>query len=387
MRGLFIDTYFENASPLETEEVDGALEFLPLADSERFSGNRQTTHWNFKIRVAPENVGRTLRLRLRQKTTIWNGQSVPAYGNDSLSSVFSIDGVRWSGISMLRSERPGIAAEMEIRLSHETVQVAHLVPYTESHLQQMQNRLAGISFVRINPIGSTVEGRPLEMIEIGDPNLPAVFFRARAHPWESGGSWFLEGLADFLTTSRPEAERALRTLSFCLLPMAARDGVARGMTRFTVNGFDLNRGWGSGREFDPALCPENACLKAWFERRKSENRLPFLAIDLHNDQQGHLHPSHPEPDNGYTARIDKLEGALRRNTWFTEGRTTGSFRNPGTIGEGLIEIFGVDALIWELRDAWAEGLGKIPLSEDWMQLGEQSVSALLDYRASISGMS
>ena len=67
--------------------------------------------------------------------------------------------------------------------------------------------------------------------------------------------------------------------------------------------------------------------------------------------------------------MGRFEDLLRAHTWFREGHTGHSFRNPGTFGEGLSEIYGIDAIIWELRYNHAEGLGRQPLAADWQAMG------------------
>ena len=38
-------------------------------------------------------------------------------------------------------------------------------------------------------------GAPLEIVRVGRPEAPyRVFLRARAHAWEPGGNWVVEGL-------------------------------------------------------------------------------------------------------------------------------------------------------------------------------------------------
>ena len=45
----------------------------------------------------------------------------------------------------------------------------------------------------------------------------------------------------------------------------------------------------------------------------------------------------------FLARMTTLEALLRKHTWFTEGGTRATFRNPGTLGDGWLERFGVAA--------------------------------------------
>ena len=72
-----------------------------------------------------------------------------------------------------------------------------------------------------------------------------------------------------------EARTFLRRYSVYILPMANKDGVARGRTRFNSNGKDLNRDWDL-----PAvaqLAPENFALEQWLEKMIQAGRRPDLA--------------------------------------------------------------------------------------------------------------
>jgi hypothetical protein len=63
--------------------------------------------------------------------------------------------------------------------------------------------------------------------------------------------------------------------------------------------------------------------------------------------------------------MQRLEELLRRHTWFTEGSTGANFRNPGSLGEGLLERYGIDACVLELNCNWIAGLGQYPSGEAW----------------------
>jgi hypothetical protein len=379
---LFLDSFFENASMLRWEQ-SGAdtvdLDLIP--DHGRMSPNCQMTHWNFRVHVPAAAVGGSLRVRFRPVNSCWNGHPGAALKREGLTSVVRAQGQPWQVVSMQDATDEGFAKEMRIPLLGPCTQVAHLVPYNDSDLQRTLDRLRGGPDVRIYPIGASVEGRLLEMVEIGGAEASAqVLLRARAHPWETGGSWLLEGLMRQLVS--PAAAELRRRLCVCVLPMANKDGVARGLSRFTVTGMDLNRGWFAGQPHDPVLCPENACLQAWLNDRQRQGRLPRLAICLHNDDGGNLHFSHPATDaEGYAARMRRFEALLRAMTWFTEGPAHAGFVNSGTFGEGLCEAYGIDALIYELRACHAAGLGRTPMPEDWLDLGRNLAFVLDRYVA------
>jgi predicted deacylase len=225
--------------------------------------------------------------------------------------------------------------------------------------------------VEIATIGRTVEGRPLEMLRVGRPEAThRVVLRARAHAWEPGGNWVVEGLVRGLLDDSPEARRCLERYAVYVMPMANKDGVARGMTRFNVLGKDLNREW--DRPADGTLAPENRALESWLEAMIAQGRRPDLVIDLHNDENGKLNISRPNVDfEKHLARMRRLEELLRRHTWFTEGSTGADFRNPGSIGEGLLERWGIDACVLELNCNWIAGLKKHPSAADWQMFGRQ----------------
>jgi hypothetical protein len=164
------------------------------------------------------------------------------------------------------------------------------------------------------------------------------------------------------------ASRFVERCCVWILPMANKDGVARGRTRFNMLGKDLNRDW--GRPADPQLAPENHALETWLEEMTAAGRRPELAIDLHNDNSGKLHVSRPEGEHEqYLARMKRFEELLRRHTWFTEGSTGSSFRNPGTFGEGLLARYGIAACVLELNANWIAGLDDYPSGAHWEQFG------------------
>jgi hypothetical protein len=155
--------------------------------------------------------------------------------------------------------------------------------------------------------------------------------------------------------------------------------VARGRTRFNLRGKDLNREW--NRPADPVLAPENHALEAWLEGMIKQGRAPHLALELHNDGNGQLHISRP-PVAGlkrYLDRMKTLETLLRKHTWFTEGSTNESFRNAGTLGEGWLERYGIDAAVHEFNVNWIAGLKDYPSGRHWEQYGAQLACVFFEY--------
>ena len=162
---------------------------------------------------------------------------------------------------------------------------------------------------------------------------------------------------------------------------ANKDGVARGRTRFNLRGIDLNRGW--DQPASPELCPENHALEQWLAAMAARNLRPHLALELHNDNNGKLHVSRPAvPDlAAYLESMKRLESLLRQHTWFTEGSTGATTRNPGTLGDGWLERFGIPAAVLEFNAHWIAGKQKAPLGADWQEFGRALPTVFAAYFA------
>ena len=105
-------------------------------------------------------------------------------------------------------------------------------------------------------------------------------------------------------------------------------------------------------------------------------------MDLHNDEGGGLHISRPPGAKDLDRHVDRMhafERLLRKHTWFTEGSSGPKFRNPGSLGEGWLERYGIDACILEFNCNWAEGLKQPPSGEAWEQFGRGLREVFFDY--------
>jgi hypothetical protein len=164
-----------------------------------------------------------------------------------------------------------------------------------------------------------------------------------------------------------------------VLPMANKDGVARGGTRFNLHGKDLNRNW--DQPADRELSPENAALERWLEREIAAGRKPQLALELHNDGNGRLHISRPPVPQleQHLERMAVLEKLLRQHTWFTEGTTSPTFRNSGTLGEGWLLRYGIDASVHEFNCNWIEGLKQPTSAAHWQEYGAGLARVFYEY--------
>ncbi|OGV67439.1 MAG: hypothetical protein A3K19_15340 [Lentisphaerae bacterium RIFOXYB12_FULL_65_16] len=367
---LYVNTAFENGSPLDWDVLDdGTLELRPQFDYEHGPAmNRQLTHWHFRVHGTK---GQTLRLRMAPRENIYGGRRVNAFAK-RIGNQMSVDAVNWTPFVFEQKEDKSI--EATVTLPADVVYIGRIEPYTTKHLGELLARLRGHRHARVDSIGKTVEGRDLELITLSSgAGKPMVFFRGRAHPWEAGGNWFLDGVVEGALAS----SAVLDACDIGILPMAGKDGVVRGQTRFNVNGHDLNRGFTKDYDFGPHNAPENQALMEWLKARQRQGALPLLAIDLHDDDWGNLHVGRMGVDEGYDRRIALLDQLMRKHTYYTEGMAKGA--GSSTFGDGLREIFGMDSVVYELNSNWLAAANCVPGSAIWREFGAQFARMLVEY--------
>jgi hypothetical protein len=370
----FIDTSVENGSPLWYEIVDDVVRLHLIYDHERGTPNRAAGHIHFVLHARP---GAALTLEFLNLDNVWNGQPGSIAGE--LKTVALADnGEAWRTVPT--ESLPGNRVQVRVTMTGPRLHVARMEPYRLSDLERLLASIRSHPRVRIEPIGRTVGGRQIEIVRIGSQSAPyRVFLRARAHPWEAGSNWVAQGLIERLLKEDDEAKKFRRQYSIYILPMANKDGVARGGTRFNLRGMDLNRGW--DRPADAERAPENAALERWLEREIAATRKPDLALELHNDGSGRLHISRPPVPqlDRHLARMTILEALLRRHTWFTEGTTSPAFRNSGTLGEGWLLRYGIDAAVHAFNANWIEGRNQPTSSAHWRDYGAGLARVFHDY--------
>ena len=262
---LFIDAGFDSGN-IEVLSIDGDTARLAIA-RDRMSDFFQ---W-FHFRVSG-GAGKAIELKI----TGLNDSAYPG-GWPGYDACFSEDREYW-GRAPSRFDKDEDGGTLTIRHTpaSDVCYFAYFAPYSmERHYDLIAQSAAceGVDLVRL---GQTLDGRPLDTLELGEGALK-VWLYARQHPGETMAQWWMEGALECLTDPGDPVGRRLRGHArFHIVPNCNPDGSARGHLRTNAVGTNLNREWANP---SADKSPEVLAIRG----RMDETGVDF-AIDVHGDE-------------------------------------------------------------------------------------------------------
>ena len=205
------------------------------------------------------------------------GQCAYPEGWRGYRALASYDRRQWFRIAATSYD--GEALTVEHTPQRDATYFAYFEPYSfERHLDLL-GRVAASPRVRIETLGSTVEGRDLDLITVGESarEKRQVWIIARQHPGETMTEWFVEGLLErLLDPADAVARLVLERACVHVVPNMNPDGAVRGNLRTNAAGVNLNREW---LKPSPERSPE-----VYFVRQKIHETGVDLFLDIHGDE-------------------------------------------------------------------------------------------------------
>ena len=203
------------------------LEIVPDAGAEFFQW------FYFRLRGA---AGKDCVLRIENA----HGVTYPD-GWRGYRAVASEDGEDWPRVA---TDYDGKVLTIRHRPLGDEVRFAYFAPYPMARHAALIERMARSPFVAARRLGETLDGAPLDLLEIGGPRARTCWVIGRQHPGETMAEWWMEGFLDRLLDPFDAAARALlEKARFCVVPNMNPDGSRRGHLRTNAAGVNLNRAW------------------------------------------------------------------------------------------------------------------------------------------------
>jgi murein tripeptide amidase MpaA len=171
------------------------------------------------------------------------GKAAYPKGWEGYQAMASYDRINWFRVP---TSYDGSVMTIEHTPGMDSVYYAYFEPYSwERHLELL-DRAQMSEHVRMLDLGSTIDGRDLNLLVIGEasPEKKKVWVIARQHPGETMAEWFVEGMLDaLLDPANPFGRQLLNESVFYVVPNMNPDGSVRGNLRTNAAGANLNREW------------------------------------------------------------------------------------------------------------------------------------------------
>ena len=254
----------------------GAIEVLSLDDPANIrlrlrKDNAADFHQWFHFRLTGA-AGLPLRMVFENAGTAAYPDGWPDY-----RCVASYDRQNWFRIAGTRYENGELIVEHTPE--RDSIYYAYFEPYSHERHLDLLARAELSPYARVRNLGSTVDGRDLDLVVVGRdaPGRVPVWIIARQHPGETMAEWFVEGLLErLLDGADPVARKVRERAVLYIVPNMNPDGAVRGNLRTNAAGRNLNREW---REPDPVASPEVFLVRAEMERTGCT-----LFLDIHGDE-------------------------------------------------------------------------------------------------------
>ncbi len=201
------------------------------------------------------------------------GASSYTRGWEDYRAVASYDLASWFRVP---TDYDGTSLTIRHKPEHDAVEYAYFAPYPHARHRAFLASKQVQPGVRTRVIGKTVEGRDMDLLEIGEGGT-ALWFIARQHPGETQASWWMEGFLDRLCDCHDALSRSLREKArFHVVPHMNPDGGILGNLRTNAAGANLNREW---QEPSAETSPE-----VYWVRRAMEASGVDMLLDVHGDE-------------------------------------------------------------------------------------------------------
>jgi murein tripeptide amidase MpaA len=181
----------------------------------------------------------------------------------------------------------GNTLELVHAADRDSVWFAYFEPYSwERHLDLL-GRVEDSPLARVSDLGTTVEGRDMNLVTVGTPapGKRSLWVIARQHPGETMAEWFVEGMLDrLLDRGDPVARTLLAQAVVRIVPNMNPDGSVRGNLRTNATGANLNREWSapsaerSPEVFHVRAAMHEAGIDAFLDVHGDES-LPYVFVD------------------------------------------------------------------------------------------------------------
>lgn len=170
--------------------------------------------------------------------------------------------------------------------------LAYFVPYSFERHQELMAVMQQRPGLCLRSLGTSVQGRSLDLLVLGNPSGKQLWLTGRQHPGETMASWYLEALLYALTDPNCAlAQGVLAQAQVHVVVNANPDGSVLGHLRTNAAGVDLNRAWQvPSLEHSPEVYGLQQAMLAtgvdWFLDVHGDETIPYTFIAGQQGMEG-----------------------------------------------------------------------------------------------------
>ncbi len=203
----------------------------------------------------------------------------------------ALDSLKYQAVEKIWNERElAESITMQLSVNKDTLWVSAQELITSSVVDSWANELVSNSFVLKSTIGESNEGRPINLLKIGESDDQRMIMAiSRQHPPEVTGFLAMQAFIETLCADTDLAKRFRATYNTYLVPLVNPDGADNGHWRHNYGGIDLNRDWESFNQ------PETRAIRDFMQQKVSQTGGRFyFGVDFHSTWEDIFYTITPE---------------------------------------------------------------------------------------------
>lgn len=226
----------------------------------------------------------------------------------------STDGKSWTPVdSALYSEDPESIGKKEspkyctvdLTLTSDTLWVAAQELIVSKDINEWAENLAEKSFVSLSEFGKSKQGRPMNMLRLGNKESnKLVMVLSRQHPPEITGWLAMQAFVERVCADDELSRHFLDEYNVYVVPCVNPDGVDNGHWRHSTAGIDLNRDWQNFNQ------PETQQIRKFLQEKVLKGNTFYAALDFHSTFEDIYYTISPELKGNMPGLIPKVIKAM-----------------------------------------------------------------------------
>lgn len=268
----------------------------------------------------------------------------------------SFDGKNWNNVdsinyltdtaSIAKGKSPKFCT-ISLSINPDTLWIAAQEIITSTDINNWSENLTKKPFVSTSEIGKSKEGRPIQLLQIGNcESKKLILVLSRQHPPEVTGWLAMKYFVETLCDENELADSFRNEYNIFVVPCVNSDGVDNGHWRHNAGGVDLNRDW---EDFNQ---PETESVRKFMQSKIIDGGKFYFSIDFHSTFRDIYYTINTELKGNMPGLIPKVINAVGEEIPGYEPNIKPNSTDAPKISSStsIFHEFGAEAVTYEVGD-------------------------------------